>query len=90
MGLYQSGTYKSANPTPQVPASDHENIDGADVSFSGIRYIDFWKNSTPDSGPTLATHGLGFSDADWIFTTVGYLGYPTLRESKYGPAMGGQ
>jgi hypothetical protein len=93
MKLYRSATFGVVTEIDRVTSisGSHDNQHGKDLSFSDFHYDDFFIFFPPsgDNAPT-TIHGLGFSDADWIFTTVGYYGYPILRASKNGPALGGQ
>jgi hypothetical protein len=51
-----------------------------------FRNRNFWKDAVVADG----SGGLGFSEADWSFTTVESRCYPVLRASANGPVMGGQ
>ena len=70
-------------------ASDDTGQHGMNASDSDFRRPDIWRNAVPSGTPS-PFHGMGFSDAVWDFSTVGYYGHPVLRSSPNGPAMGGQ
>ena len=80
MKLYSDSRYAPRDPA-QIPfddiADDADSKDGADANLANFRTSAFWT-------------GLGFSEADWIFTGIGTRGYPLLRGSKNGTVLGGQ
>jgi hypothetical protein len=91
MRLYSDATYRDGSPAElTISGQAHDNKDGKDATDSDFHRRDIWQNAPPASGAPASNHGLGFSGDDWIFTDVNTDGYPTLRSSKNGPAMGGQ
>jgi hypothetical protein len=94
MTLYSDVYAKKDNPdlvttfTPSTFA--HDNRYGADASYNDFHYSNVWRNAPPASGAPSTFHGLGFLDANWIFTTVGYYGYPILKGVGGAGVLGGQ
>jgi hypothetical protein len=80
MRLYQSATYGDGKPeeiTTLDPTPAANNKNGANANLGDFRTRSFWTN-------------LGFTTANWDHVTVDSRGYPILRESENGRAMGGQ
>ena len=71
---------------PRSPSSGLTTKDGEDTLASRFKERSFWD---------LRGFGFsGFSDDEWLFTTVGTKGYPILRSAPVngvpGPAIAGQ
>jgi len=86
MRLYTSAVYGDGRPVELIAGSPETtdnpipaaaNKHGADAHLGTFRSISFWQTT------------LGFSDANWIFTTVSYYGYPILKGAD-GMPLGGQ
>jgi hypothetical protein len=79
MLIGESATYGAYVPgTPVTSGTGDTTKHGADAHLGIFRSRDFWQTT------------LNFSNANWIFTTVEGRGYPILRGSPNGPALGGQ
>ena len=89
MGLYDSSVYGDPSPAGGVvangdPDKGQDKKHGADAHFGNFRDRTFWGNAD-------GSVGLKFnSTTNWDFSTVEARGYPILRASSGGPAMGGQ
>jgi hypothetical protein len=93
MKMYIDDEPGKADIAPDIRTStDADSIDGKDAHLGILRDRNFWKNDPPGTGVpfNIASHGLGFKDKDWIFTTVESRYHPILRAYENGPAMGGQ